>query len=119
MIAKLKSLNDILFRKDLTSGVVYGILEDDSKNLWISSDDGIFKLTLASKEIKRYDIQDGLQSLEYSGGAYFKDAEGKLYFGGINGFNYFDPDKIKSNTFIPQVVITSIKVLNENVKGLT
>jgi ligand-binding sensor domain-containing protein/two-component sensor histidine kinase len=106
------------FQEDLTSGVVYGILEDDSKNLWISSDDGIFKLTLASKEIKRYDIQDGLQSLEYSGGAYFKDAEGNLYFGGINGFNFFDPDKIKSNTFIPQVVITSIKVLNENVKGL-
>ena len=106
------------FQEDLTSGVVYGILEDDSKNLWISSDDGIFKLNLASKEIKRYDIQDGLQSLEYSGGAYFKDAEGILYFGGINGFNYFDPDKIKSNTFIPQVVITSIKVLNENVKGL-
>lgn len=106
------------FQEDLTSGVVYGILEDDSKNLWISSDDGIFKLTLASKEIKRYDIQDGLQSLEYSGGAYFKDIEGKLYFGGINGFNYFDPDKIKSNTFIPQVVITSIKVLNESLKGL-
>jgi len=106
------------FQEGLTSGVVYGILEDDSKNLWISSDNGIFKLNLASKEIKRYDIQDGLQSLEYSGGAYFKDTEGKLYFGGINGFNYFDPDKIKSNTFIPQVVITSIKVLNENVRGL-
>lgn len=106
------------FQENLTSGVVYGILEDDSKNLWISSDDGIFKLNLTSKEIKRYDIQDGLQSLEYSGGAYFKDTEGKLYFGGINGFNYFDPDKIKSNAFIPQVVITSIKVLNENIKGL-
>ncbi len=29
------------FREGLTSGVVYGILEDDSKNLWISSDNGI------------------------------------------------------------------------------
>jgi ligand-binding sensor domain-containing protein/two-component sensor histidine kinase len=105
------------FREGLTSGVVYGILEDDSKNLWISSDNGIFKMNLATKEFKRYDIQDGLQSLEYSGGAYFKDADGKLYFGGINGFNYFDPDKIRSNTFIPQVVITAVKVLNENVKG--
>ena len=34
------------FREGLTSGVVYGILEDDNKNLWISSDDGIFKLNL-------------------------------------------------------------------------
>jgi ligand-binding sensor domain-containing protein/two-component sensor histidine kinase len=105
------------FQEGLTSGVVYGILEDDSKNLWLSTDNGIFKLNLKSKEIKRYDIQDGLQSLEYSGGAYFKDAEGKLYFGGINGFNYFDPAAIKSNTYIPPVVITAVKVLNEHVKG--
>jgi two-component sensor histidine kinase len=55
--------------------------------------------------------------LEYSGGAYFKDGEGILYFGGINGFNYFNPDKIKSNNYIPPVVITSVKVLNEHVKG--
>ena len=105
------------FQEGLTSGVVYGILEDDSKNLWISSDNGIFRMNLDSKEIKRYDIQDGLQSLEYSGGAYFKDDGGIFYFGGINGFNYFDPKKIKSNAYIPPVVITSVKVLNEFIKG--
>jgi len=105
------------FQEGLTSGVVYGILEDDSKNLWISSDNGIFRINLVSKEIKRYDIQDGLQSLEFSGGAYFKDAKGIFYFGGINGFNYFDPKNIKSNTYIPPVVITSVKVLNEFIKG--
>ncbi|MEO8231143.1 MAG: two-component regulator propeller domain-containing protein, partial [Ignavibacteriota bacterium] len=105
------------FREGLTSGVVYGILEDEAKHLWISSDNGIFRLNLKTKEINRYDIQDGLQSLEYSGGAYFKVAEGYLYFGGINGFNYFDPNNIKPNTYIPPVVISSIKVLNEYVKG--
>lgn len=73
------------YREGLTSGVVYGILEDDSKDLWISSDDGIFKLNLATKQINRYDIQDGVQSLEFSGGAYFKDEIGNIYFGGIMG----------------------------------
>jgi two-component sensor histidine kinase/streptogramin lyase len=106
------------FREGLTSGVVYGILEDDSKNLWISSDNGIFKLNLVTKLINHYDIQDGLQSLEYSGGAYFKDENGILYFGGINGFNYFNPTQIKSNIYIPPIVITSVKVLNEHVKGI-
>ncbi|MBK7629262.1 MAG: hypothetical protein IPJ23_00710 [Ignavibacteriales bacterium] len=105
------------FTESLTSGVVYGILEDDSKNLWISSDNGIFRLNLITKDIKRFDIQDGLQSLEFSGGAYFKDKTGIMYLGGINGYNFFDPNKIKSNNYIPPVVITSIKVFNEHIKG--
>ena len=105
------------FREGLTSGVVYGILEDDLKNLWISSDDGIFKLNIRTKEINRYDIQDGLQSLEFSGGAYFKDKNGNLYFGGINGFNFFNPNDIKTNNYVPQIAITSIKVFNEPYKG--
>ena len=105
------------FSEGLTSGVVYGILEDDNKNLWISSDNGIFKLNLNTKKITRYDIQDGVQSLEFSGGAYLKDKNGTLYFGGINGYNFFDPRNIKTNSYIPPIVITSVKVFNENIKG--
>lgn len=105
------------FREGITSGVVYGILEDNNKNLWISSDDGIFKLDLNNKAVSAYNIQDGLQSLEFSGGAYFKDSDGRLYFGGINGLNYFNPVNIKSNKYKPSIVITSFKVFNETVKG--
>ena len=105
------------FREGLTSGVVYGILEDEQKNLWISSDDGIFKLNLDLKQITKYDIQDGLQSLEFSGGAYFQDEYGIIYFGGIDGLNYFNPKQITANRFIPSVVITSVKVFNETIKG--
>ncbi|MBK7632459.1 MAG: hypothetical protein IPJ23_17495 [Ignavibacteriales bacterium] len=105
------------FTEGLTSGVVYGILEDSSNNLWISSDNGIFRLNLKTKEINRYDIQDGLQSLEFSGGAYLKDISGIMYFGGISGYNYFDPNSIKPNKYIPPIVITSVKVFNEHIKG--
>ncbi len=101
----------------LTSNVVYGILEDENKNLWISSDDGLFKLNLNTKDIRRFDIQDGVQSLEFSGGAYLKNDKGEMFFGGINGFNYFNPEEIRTNKFIPPIVITSIKVFNERFKG--
>ncbi len=101
----------------ITSNVVYGILEDVNKNLWISSDDGLFKLRLSDKDVRRFDMQDGLQSLEFNGGAYYKGKDNKLFFGGINGFNFFNPDEIKTNNYIPQVVITSVKIFNEPYKG--
>lgn len=103
-------------KEGLTSSVVYGILEDNKKNIWISSDNGLFRMNINTKEIKRFDLKDGLQSLEFSGGAYLKDGK-ELYFGGVNGLNYFNPNEIKINTYIPPVVITSIKILNERYKG--
>ena len=101
----------------LTSSVVYGILEDNSGNLWISTDDGIFMLNLSTGKFTQFGIEDGLQSLEYSGGAYHKDKAGKMYFGGINGLNIFNPNDIITRSYIPPVAITSINIFNNRLKG--
>lgn len=45
-----------------------------------------------------------------------KDAKGKLYFGGINGFNAFFPDSIYDNLFIPKVVFTDFLISNKPVE---
>jgi ligand-binding sensor domain-containing protein/two-component sensor histidine kinase len=104
-------------RHGLTSAVVYGILEDDNKFLWLSTDNGIYKFNPQTEKFIQFGLEDGLQSLEFSGGAYFKDSEGIMYFGGIKGLNYFHPDSIKVNYYKPQVVINSIKILDEELKG--
>jgi len=112
-----KSFINFSLNQGLTSAVVYGILEDDNKNLWLSTDDGIFLFNTESEKFTQFGIEDGVQSLEFSGGAYYKDGDGIMYFGGINGFNYFNPDSITINPYIPPVVISSIKVMDEEVKG--
>ncbi|MEJ2104483.1 MAG: two-component regulator propeller domain-containing protein [Ignavibacteriaceae bacterium] len=101
----------------LTSTVIYGILEDNDQNLWLSSDDGIFLFNPKTERFTQFGIDDGAQSLEFSGGAYFKDSNGIMYFGGINGFNYFNPDSIVINSYIPPIVISSINILSEKIKG--
>ncbi len=101
----------------LTSSVVYGILEDDNQNLWLSTDNGIFLFDTFNEKFIQFRIEDGVQSLEFSGGAYFKDADGYMYFGGINGFNYFHPDSISISQYTPSVVITKIKVMDVEIKG--
>lgn len=105
-------------KNGLSASVVYGILEDYKKNLWLSTDNGIFKLDYKTKRFIRYDISDGVQSREFSGGAYFKSDDGEFFFGGINGLNYFYPDSILSSSFKPDIIITSVKILNENYRGM-
>ncbi len=101
----------------INCSVVYGILEDKHHNLWLSSDRGIFKLNTKTNNFMQYDLHDGIQSMEFSGGAYAKSKSGEMFFGGINGLNYFYPDSIKDNPFVPPVVISRIRIFNEPITG--
>lgn len=97
----------------LNTQVIYGILEDDLGNFWLSTDNGIIKYNYSTNKTTYFDVSDGIQSLEFSGGSYFKNKEGIMYFGGVVGLNYFNPDSIKENLNIPPIVITSFKVFDE------
>lgn len=65
------------------------------------------------KTFRNFDHEDGLQSNEFNRGAHCRTKDGWLYFGGVNGFNYFYPKEILNNTKIPKVVITGLKIRNQ------
>ncbi|MEJ2634745.1 MAG: two-component regulator propeller domain-containing protein [Calditrichia bacterium] len=100
----------------LPSNAIYGILEDGEGNLWMSTNNGLCKFNPDNKTFRNFTEADGLQSNEFNGGAFFKSAGGEMFFGGIDGFNSFYPSQIRSNPFIPPVVITAFQKLNRDVK---
>lgn len=102
-------------RNGLPSNSIYAVLEDNFGNLWLSTNAGLSKYDLKTGTFTNYNVKDGLQDDEFNGGAYFKGKNGELYFGGINGFNSFHPDRIRSNHHIPPVIITSFSKLNKEV----
>ncbi len=89
---------------------IYGILEDASGRLWLSGNDGLLRLDPASRAVRRFTLGDGLQHLEFNGGAYLALADGRLAFGGIRGLNLFDPSTIVNSRFAPPVVLTSARI---------
>lgn len=102
----------------LSSDVIYAIIEDKKKNLWMSSDDGIIKFNYITENVTYYNVYDGVIDLEFSGGAFFRcPKSGEIFFGGIKGVNHFYPEEIVENNFIPPIVITDIKVFDEPIKG--
>lgn len=98
----------------LPNNVVYGILGDNDKNIWLSTNNGIAKFNPETEVVRNYDISDGLQSNQFFWGAYHKTFDGELFFGGINGLNSFYPSELKENTYIPPVYITSCEIFNSN-----
>jgi signal transduction histidine kinase/ligand-binding sensor domain-containing protein len=95
----------------LADNDVYGILEDSSNQLWMSTNKGLSCFNPANRNIINYGTKDGLQSAEFNSGAFYSDPEGIMYFGGINGFNYFDPARIRTNQNRAKPVLTAFHVL--------
>jgi signal transduction histidine kinase/ligand-binding sensor domain-containing protein/CheY-like chemotaxis protein len=94
---------------------ITSILEDDHGNLWLGTANGICKFNPDTKLIKNYTPSDGLQSKEFLARSAFKAKNGWMYFGGVQGFNYFHPDSIKDNPYPPTVVITDFSIFNKPV----
>lgn len=99
----------------LANNVVYGVLADDSGHLWLSTNRGLSKFEKDSGLFHNYDIRDGLQSNEFNAGSFYRYSDGRLFFGGVAGFNYFYPDSIKDNQQVPPVVLTDFKLFNRTV----
>ena len=95
---------------------VVSILEDDKNKLWLSTDKGIICFDPIKKTAQSFDTEDGLQGDEFNDNSKLKTADGYLCFGGVDGFNMFHPDQIKTNTKIPPVVITDFKIFNHSLK---
>lgn len=94
---------------------IHSILEDDDKNLWISTNQGIIKYSTTLKTVVIYDQKDGLASNEFNDNAALKLDSNQFYFGSPSGATYFDAKKISLNTYAPQVLITNLKIKNENI----
>ncbi|MDP3470653.1 MAG: two-component regulator propeller domain-containing protein [Algoriphagus sp.] len=104
----------------LSNNVVYSILEDQKRNLWLSSNKGITKIGFRGGfgnqfEITNYSNYDGLAT-EFNTGAYFKDEDGTLYFGSLDGFYWFNPEDISMNEIPPKIAITDLFAFDQKVK---
>ena len=100
----------------LPNNTVYGILEDDSCNLWISTLNGISKFNCKKNIIRNYYTYDGLAGNEYRPASCYKDKDGVLYFGSNSGLVFFDPDQIKDVTDFPNLIMTKLKNFNKTVQ---
>ncbi len=104
-------------REGLADNLVYGILEDEKACLWISTSRGLSRFDTQKGTFTNYSVTDGLQAEDFNTGAYFKNPRtGEMFFGGINGVNYFFPRQIVKNYHVPPIVITAFKKNNQPVK---
>jgi len=102
-------------RTGLLDNVIYGMMEDETGTIWLSTDKGLCAFNSNKNSIRSYTKTDGLKSNQFYWNAYCKGRDGKMYFGSVAGVTVFDPLKSTPVNTKNVVSITRIKVLNEDV----
>jgi signal transduction histidine kinase/ligand-binding sensor domain-containing protein/AraC-like DNA-binding protein len=101
----------------LPSNAIHTLYEGEDGAVWMSTNKGLSRVWLDSKtgalHYRNYCKQDGLQSNQFSYNAGLQTRDGHLYFGGINGFNYFKPGLIQDNPHAPEVALTGLKLYDQ------
>ncbi len=97
----------------------YGIFKDvesleidNDGNLWMGGN-GLECFNPVSGKLVRYIKDDGLQGNSFKVAASYKGSDGRLYFGGINGLNYFYPAQIQRNNIPASPAITGFRINNQ------
>ena len=115
-------LYNISVEDGLSNNTVVAILEDANGIIWASSVSGVSKIEVAGEpeertfSITNYGVSDGLQSGKFYDRSALKASNGLLYFGGVHGFNYFDPQKTEVNKTIRTPLFTSFSLFNTVIK---
>ena len=103
---------------------IYGILEDATGYLWLSSRTGIYRVSVAelnahsagsapAAAVAAYGTADGMNIRECSGGGHpaaCKLADGTLWFATLDGVSFIDPLHTRENDVPPPVVIERVLV---------
>ncbi len=98
----------------LAGTYIYGLLLDNDGNVFCSHQRGLSSINAASFQVINYDKNDGIQEWDFNNRSFYKAIDGTLYFGGVNGFNYFKPPIKPYSYYKPEVYIDEILINNKS-----
>lgn len=99
-------------KEGLANDNVTGILEDAKGNIWVSTYNGLSCYQKKEGSFQNYYEEDGLSNNEFNYTSFLKDHIGRLWFGGMNGVNYFDPAEILESVTNPSLCFTGFSKYN-------
>lgn len=101
----------------LINNTIYGLMIDDHGKIWVSAINGISKFDPETEQFYNYTSADGLQEGQFNPGSYLNNInDGYMCFGGAQGLNLFYPLQVSSDSKMPPVMISGLRLFNKPVE---
>lgn len=100
---------------EILKRVIYAVVEGNNGHVWLSTDKGILEIDKNDK-VNEFDLSDGLQALDFNDNSALLSTDGMLFFGGMNGLNYFNSHELHRNEVEnPRLLFTELTIFNKKV----
>ena len=95
----------------LPNTYIQAMAEDNMGNIWLSSNKGISCLMKGKEQFYNYNEKDNIPLASFTPRSVYKDRNGNLYFGSIDGLCHFNPAFVLTRRESPEAVISQIRVI--------
>ncbi len=100
----------------LPNEVVYQIVEDRNNNLWLSSNKGLVKFIPEKEIFINFTVDNGLKTNQFNYKSSYKDSNGHIYFGSLDGFVRFIAEDLSHTQVNNNIIFTNLFINNIRVK---
>ena len=113
-----QKINKLAVTSGMPSDIIQGVIATSDSNIWASTSKGLVNILTTTNDtiINFFDKRDGLASTEFNYGSYRKISDSLFAFGGVDGVTFFNPNKIKGQSFKPRLVFDEFKLFNKKIK---
>jgi streptogramin lyase len=89
---------------------ISGLFKDSAGHIWLNGDNGLYRYIPGKELMEYFGPGDNVQHFSVALSNSFRSNDGTVYFGSMNGINYFVPEKIPLQSDSLQVYITNVTV---------
>jgi signal transduction histidine kinase/ligand-binding sensor domain-containing protein len=94
---------------------IWGMVEDDKGNLWLSTSENIIKINKERDALKIYNAAQGVQPLTGRWLKNIRTKDGSLILGGTKGYYTFKPDELIDERTEPLLNFTNLKIGSQEI----
>ena len=102
-------------QSEFSTEYIFGIVEDNAQNLWITTRSAIIKINAKRSERSVYASKFGIAKFSIKPNAIYKTREGQLLIGHAKGFYAFFPDELDIAKQDSKIIITDFFIDNKTV----
>ncbi len=100
----------------LVDDYICSILGDRLGHLWLATNHGLVRYHPTRNRFEHFFYSDGLQHDEFFVNSAYDSRDGSLFFGGVNGYNHFQPEQIGNVRGYPDLALTEANASGREIR---